>query len=85
MAVGPHGFYFSRRRLELDDDFDDGDGKVYAECANVPRTISIAILTGRATLHELDTVYGLEDLYDLLEISLVDAHNNRVANRKEDV
>jgi len=28
-----------------------------------------------ATLHELGTVYGLEDLYDLLEIILVDAYN----------
>ena len=30
-----------------------------------------------ATLHELDTVYGLEDLYDLLEIVMVDAFNRR--------
>lgn len=35
---------------------------------------------GKATLYELSTVYGLEDLQDLLEIILVDAHNQRVAN-----
>lgn len=31
-----------------------------------------------ATLHELQTVYGLEDLYDLLEIISVDIHNQRL-------
>jgi len=33
-----------------------------------------------ATLAELDTVYGLEDAYDLLEVLTVDAHNSRVIN-----
>jgi len=28
-----------------------------------------------ATLHELDTVYGLEDMWTLLEIQAVDRHN----------
>lgn len=31
-----------------------------------------------ATLHELDTIYGVEDLYDLLEILAVDNHNRRL-------
>lgn len=35
-----------------------------------------------ATLHELDTVYGLEDAYDLLEVINTDAHNRRVANER---
>lgn len=30
-----------------------------------------------ATLHELETVYGVTDLYDLLEIAIVDAYNER--------
>jgi hypothetical protein len=30
-----------------------------------------------ATLHELDTVYGVEDLYVMLEILHVDAANRR--------
>lgn len=30
-----------------------------------------------ATLTELQTVYGLEDAYDLLEVLTVDAHNRR--------
>jgi hypothetical protein len=29
---------------------------------------------------ELDTVLGVQDLYDLLEIISVDAHNQRVMN-----
>jgi hypothetical protein len=35
-----------------------------------------------ATLRECKTVYGLEDLYDLLEISQINAHNQRVLNKK---
>jgi len=30
-----------------------------------------------ATLHELDTVYGIEDAYNLLEIIQVDDYNGR--------
>lgn len=38
----------------------------------------MVITAGLATLHELDTVYGLEDLENLLEIALVNAYNKRV-------
>jgi hypothetical protein len=37
----------------------------------------------RVTLRELQTVYGLEDAYDLLEIRLVNAHNERVIAERE--
>jgi hypothetical protein len=30
-----------------------------------------------ATLHELQTVYSVEDMYDLLEILLVDRYNEQ--------
>lgn len=33
----------------------------------------------KATLHELQTVYSLRDLYDLLEIIYVDIENERIA------
>lgn len=36
-----------------------------------------------ATLHELETVYSLEDAYDLIEVLIIDAHNRRVANEVE--
>jgi hypothetical protein len=44
---------------------------------NVPQTIGAAISWRIATLHELDTVYGVADLYDLLEIGMIDAYNRR--------
>ena len=31
-----------------------------------------------ASLHELQTVYGVKDAYDLLEIVLVNQHNERM-------
>jgi hypothetical protein len=34
-----------------------------------------------ATLHELDTVYGCEDLWALIEVSSVDGHNEAVMSR----
>lgn len=37
-----------------------------------------------ATLFELDTVYGSEDLYALLEIVAVDRHNQALANTPRD-
>ena len=36
-----------------------------------------------ATLYELQTVYGAEDAYDLLEIILVDNHNEQLMNITE--
>ena len=33
-----------------------------------------------ATLHECQTVYGVEDVYLLLEVAAVDAHNKRVVH-----
>jgi len=34
-----------------------------------------------ATLHELQSVYGAEDLYNMLEILVVDNYNERVLNK----
>lgn len=45
---------------------------------NVPASIATVISQRLATKHELETVYGVQDLYDLLEIIAVDAHNRRV-------
>lgn len=43
----------------------------------MPRLIGAVISTRLATLVELDTVLGLQDAYDLLEIAAVDSHNSR--------
>ena len=48
---------------------------------NVPRMIGAAISLKKATLEQLDTVYGVKDLYDLLEIAAVDAHNRRAIDK----
>lgn len=32
-----------------------------------------------ATLHELDTVYSVEDVYLMLEVLTTDAHNSSIA------
>lgn len=48
---------------------------------NLAPTIS-AVITHPlrlATLHELQTVYGIEDLYDFLEVIRIDAFNQRLA------
>jgi hypothetical protein len=37
-----------------------------------------------ATLHELDTVYGVEDVYDMLEIITVDGENRRRVNKMQE-
>jgi hypothetical protein len=53
----------------------------FVECPNVPRSIATVVRARLATLTELDTVYGLEDLWDLLEINAVDQQNQALANR----
>jgi hypothetical protein len=35
-------------------------------------------------LIELDTVYGVQDLYDLLEILLIDSHNRAAAMKVDE-
>lgn len=46
--------------------------------ANVPKAIARVVSNRLATLHELQTVYGGEDLYDMLEIMAVDTYNRNV-------
>lgn len=46
----------------------------------MPPSIGTVVSAGKATLHELDTVYSVEDVYDMLEVLAVDAHNQRVMN-----
>ncbi|WP_347558577.1 transcription elongation factor GreA [Robbsia sp. KACC 23696] len=62
---------------------DLGDGRDYADYVNVPRTIGTVISSGKATLAELETVLGMEDVYDLLEIIAIDAYNKQIASRAE--
>lgn len=44
---------------------------------NVPQTIATAMTSRLCTKIELDTVYGTEDLWDILEVHTVNSHNER--------
>jgi len=48
---------------------------------NLTIVIGRAISSRLATLHELQTVYGLEDVYDLLEVEAVDGFNRAKASK----
>jgi len=47
---------------------------------NVPTLIARVVASRLATLHELDTVYSVQDLHDLNEIIVVESYNNRIMN-----
>jgi len=47
----------------------------YVDFPNVDKMIGLVIAHRQATLHELKTVYTLEDLYDLFEVIAVTSHN----------
>lgn len=47
---------------------------------NMPPIAGMIVSSCIATLHELQTVYGLEDLYNLAEVVIVDRHNVVVTN-----
>ena len=49
----------------------------------MPRTIGAVVSSRLATLVELDTVLGAEDLYDLLEITAIDAYNKNLASKAD--
>lgn len=53
------------------------------EYENVPRIFGTVVSRRFATLHELDTVYGTEDVYDMMEIISVDSHNQSILNQED--
>lgn len=40
------------------------------------------ISSGKATLAELGTALGIEDVYDILEVIVVDMHNQHAAAKR---
>lgn len=46
------------------------------------KAIGMVVSRRLATLHELDTVYGIEDMWNLIEVAVVDAHNASLAPRE---
>lgn len=51
------------------------------EYKNVPKTIGTVVSSGLASLTELTTTLGLEDLWVLLEINSVDSYNKHTVDR----
>lgn len=74
----PYGFFEGRRPLDLTRRPGDGRRKTYAEYKNVPAVIGALISSRIASLHELSTVYGLKDAYDMLEVITVDDYNRNI-------
>ena len=83
--MGPaRKFFIGRNEVETNLDLGDfGGGASLAKYPNVPPAIGAVISAGKATLHELSTVYGTEDLYLMLEIIVVDAINRRLLSKQQ--
>ena len=64
------------------DDLADGPGGTI-EYPNVPGELGYVVSSGKASIAELDSVLSLEDLWDLIEILTVDAHNLRIIREAE--
>lgn len=50
----------------------------------MPGVIGAVISSGKATMRDLDEHLSVEDVYDLLEIAAVDAHNARILRKIHD-
>lgn len=50
------------------------------EYPNVPKSIGAVLSTGRVSLRDLDEWYSIEDVYTILEVVTVDAHNTHLLN-----
>lgn len=60
----------------------DADIPGILEYANLPRTIGALISAqGGDMLHLCETVYSVEDVYLMVEVLMVDAHNKAVADK----
>ena len=81
MAGSASKFFRGRRHLELDLEEDDV-GRLL-EYQNLPASIGAVVSSRLATLVELQTVLGLEDVYNLLEVLAVDAHNRRLMAKRQ--
>ena len=49
----------------------------------MPRTIATVVSSGLARLIDLQTVYSVEDMWELLEIHAVDTHNANQAQKAD--
>lgn len=47
----------------------------------MPRVIAAVVMANKATIRECDEYYSAEDLYDMLEIIVVDAANKQTIQK----
>ena len=76
-----HGFFFRRKQVDFGIR-NTGATKQYIDYQATTKAIATVVSSKLATLHELDTVYGVEDLWILLEVNAVDRHNAYIASKK---
>ena len=74
------GFFRSRCKLDIGKRYSGGESSKFKEYKNIPPIIGVLVSRKLATLTELQTVYGVQDAYDLLEIVMIDDYNREVAN-----
>lgn len=48
----------------------------------MPPTIGLALSHDKSLAGPLSTVLGLEDLHDIIEVIMVDAHNRRILEKR---
>lgn len=77
-----HGFFFRRKRIDFGIRGASQSAKRLVEYQATSQTIATVVSARLATLHELDTVYGVEDLWILIEINAVDRHNASIASQR---
>ncbi|XKM12659.1 hypothetical protein RCS94_06430 [Orbaceae bacterium ac157xtp] len=46
--------------------------------------VGVAVSSGKATLHELQTVYSLGDLFLIIEVIQIDNYNLKMASKSND-
>jgi hypothetical protein len=63
--------------------FEDNETAGLREYINVSPKIGLVVSSRLATLIELGTVYGTEDLEDFIEIILTDSYNRRQVAKKQ--
>jgi hypothetical protein len=51
---------------------------------NLSPLIGAVISSGKASLGELATVLSLEDMHDILEVIVIDAHNLRILDKRRE-
>lgn len=80
MVRAAHGFFVARVSPDVGLVVFRGASQKGVDYVNVPRIIGALVSSRMATMHELQTVYGVKDAYDLLEVLSVDNANKAASD-----